>query len=87
MRIEKYLERFDDGLERYNNDPLFRKVIDSLMYGHEPLKLLDQVLKICREQSKQIAILEESKPVQYVIENVSQKMLAELIKNSNNTQQ
>ena len=51
---KELLSKFTDGGRRYNHEQLFRNVIDGLVHGTEPLKMIEILIDINKEQSDRI---------------------------------
>ena len=50
-KIVELVNKFDNGVERYNRSPLFNQVINSLARDADPLKIIDQLINVA-EQSQ-----------------------------------
>jgi hypothetical protein len=47
--LNDIISKFTNGEERYNNDPTFNKVVMMLYHGHEPLDIIDSLIKTNNE--------------------------------------
>lgn len=45
------LSKFMNGYNRFNNDHLFRKVVEALMRGANPFDLIEKLIDINKEQA------------------------------------
>jgi hypothetical protein len=61
MSIDEILEQFKDGERRYREDPIFHSIIHCLERDDNPIRLLDQVLSINENVTKQYHKLIEEK--------------------------
>lgn len=50
----KLLSRFENGLERYNTDPLFHRVIDMIYVGANPFDIINLLITMNNDQQKQL---------------------------------
>jgi hypothetical protein len=49
IKVNELLSKFKDGESRYKTEPLFQRVIDSLLHGADPIGLIDQLLIIDKQ--------------------------------------
>jgi hypothetical protein len=42
--IEKIIDKFPNGKQRFNTDPIFNQVIMSLYHGADPLTIIDSLI-------------------------------------------
>lgn len=61
MSVDEILEQFKDGERRYYEDPIFHSIVKCLERGDDPIRLLDQVLSINENVTKQLHKLIEEK--------------------------
>lgn len=47
--LDDIISKFSNGEERYNTDPLFNKVVMMLYHGHDPLDMIDSLIKTNNE--------------------------------------
>lgn len=59
--VPEIISKFEDGEERYQNDPMFNQVINLLADGCEEIKLLDSLLQIYRNNKEQLEQLKIQK--------------------------
>ncbi|MBV7268387.1 hypothetical protein [Winogradskyella luteola] len=52
--IDEVINLFDDGMNRYQTEQVFRKVVDAIYMGEDPINLLDQTTKIIKNQTESI---------------------------------
>lgn len=48
------IEKFLNGWERYNKEPLFRNIIHALMAGAEPFDIIEKLIEMNKELSDRI---------------------------------
>ena len=53
--MKELLDKFTNGVERYENDPVFHQSMEMLYRGADPLKVLDTVLKM-RQQTQELLV-------------------------------
>lgn len=51
---KELIEKFLNGWERYNKEPLFRNVIHALMSGAEPFDIIEKLIDMNKELSDNI---------------------------------
>lgn len=61
-RLAETLDQFRNGAERYDNDPIFKQAIDSLVAGVGVYAVLDSVLRRLSHQSEVVSNLKAGKP-------------------------
>lgn len=51
---EDLLLQFPDGFARYNQDPVFRKTIDALCNGTNPISVINSLINLANELQKAV---------------------------------
>lgn len=54
--LQETIDKFDNGMERYNMDPLVHQCVNTLASGGDPIKLIDSLIGIIND--KQTALKE-----------------------------
>lgn len=54
IKRKELIEKFVNGWERYNKEPLFRNVIHALMAGAEPFDIIEKLIDMNKELSDNI---------------------------------
>lgn len=60
-KLAETLDQFRNGAERYDNDPIFKQAIDSLVAGVGVYAVLDSVLRRLSHQSEVVSNLKSGK--------------------------
>lgn len=61
-KLTETLEQFRNGAERYDNDPIFKQAIDSLVAGVGVHAVLDSTLRRLSHQQEVVINLKSTKP-------------------------
>lgn len=51
IKRKELIEKFLNGWERYNKEPLFRNIIHALMAGAEPFYIIEKLIEMNKELS------------------------------------
>lgn len=65
--MQDLINKFQNGQERYNTDPLLHSVVHQLLHGGDPIDIIDNLLLQNRELTNQLKKIVEKLPVQPIL--------------------
>ena len=86
--VELILEKFSNGKEMYNTNPLFHQIVHMLLGNQDPLKIIEFVVLAHDLQTKTLVECMNKKPYPITVLldlNISDKDIQSFVKDDNQT--